>query len=139
MPGPKPYPPRDGDKKQARQRVNVEVRTGHRPHPNKLPCSDCGHIWRKGERRHEYDHYKGYAAKHHYDVEPVCTLCHARRDSVRKAQTHCLRGHEFTPENTISFRGGRQCRTCFRAYDRTRRDAKFWREYRAKRKAKNDG
>src|SRR3546814_10218569 len=70
-PGPDPYPPRDGDKVQARQRINVEVRTGHRPHPNTLPCVDCGHEWKPGERRHEYDHYLGYAAAHHYDVEEV--------------------------------------------------------------------
>ena len=33
-PGPAPKPPRDGDRKQARQRVNVEVRTGRRPRPD---------------------------------------------------------------------------------------------------------
>lgn len=81
--GPRPYPPRDGDKKQARQRINVEVRTGHRPHPNTLPCADCGHVWADGERRHEYDHYLGYAAEHHYDVESVCTDCHHQREEAR--------------------------------------------------------
>lgn len=82
-PGPAPSPPRDGDRLQARQRINVEVRTGRRPHPNTLACVDCGHVWTEGERRHEYDHHKGYAAKHHYEVEPVCTLCHRRRVSER--------------------------------------------------------
>ena len=82
-PGPAPKPPRDGDRAQARQRVNVEVRTGYRPHPNTLPCVDCGHRWRSGERRHEYDHYKGYAAKHHGDVEAVCTTCHRARAGAR--------------------------------------------------------
>jgi hypothetical protein len=86
-PGPAPKPPRDGDRKQARQRVNVEVRTGRRPHPNTLPCVDCGHVWREGERRHEYDHHKGYAAAHHLDVEPVCTKCHRARCSARKELT----------------------------------------------------
>lgn len=66
--GPAPQPPRDGDKVQARQRINVEVRTGRRPHPNALPCAGCGHVWREGERRHEYDHHLGYAAAHHGDV-----------------------------------------------------------------------
>ncbi len=60
--GPAPSPPRDGDKAQARHRVNVLVRTGRLAHPNALACADCGHIWKQGERRHEYDHYLGYAA-----------------------------------------------------------------------------
>jgi hypothetical protein len=136
-PGPAPNPPRDGDKRQARQRINVEVRTGKRPHPNTLPCTDCGHVWSEGERRHEYDHHLGYAAEHHYDVQPVCTTCHAARDNHR---THCVHGHEYTPENTITDRNGRRdCRTCRRGRDRGRRDAAFWRDYRAKRKAAAGG
>lgn len=27
-------------------------------------------------------------------------------------KTHCLRGHEFTPENTYKSKRGRECRTC---------------------------
>ena len=86
--GPAPHPPRDGDKIQARQRINVLVRTGKIPHPNSLPCSDCGHIHRDGERRHEYDHHLGYAAEHHYDVEPVCTICHSKRSFDRGELTN---------------------------------------------------
>lgn len=82
-PGPTPHPPRDGDKKQARQRINVEVRTGRRPHPNSLPCADCGHVWAEGERRHEYDHHKGYAPESHLEVESVCTTCHRARCDAR--------------------------------------------------------
>lgn len=82
-PGPAPIPPRDGDREQARQRVNVEVRTGRRPHPNRLRCTDCGHKWERGERRHEYDHAKGYDARHHGYVEPVCTICHRARADLR--------------------------------------------------------
>lgn len=82
-PGPAPVPARDGDQLQARQRINVEVRTGRRPHPNSLPCADCGHEWSEGERRHEYDHHLGYAAEHHLDVQPVCTTCHHRREERR--------------------------------------------------------
>lgn len=81
-PGPAPDEPRDGDKIQARHRVNVEVRTGRRPHTNSLPCVDCGHIWKPGERRHEYDHHLGYASEHHLHIEPVCTTCHATRDFI---------------------------------------------------------
>jgi hypothetical protein len=81
--GPPHLPPRDGDKKQARQRINVLVRTGRKPHPNKIPCTDCGHEWKRGERRHVYDHYLGYASAHHYDVESVCTTCDAKRSRKR--------------------------------------------------------
>ncbi len=138
--GPPPAPSRDGDRKQARQRINVEVRTGRRPHPNTLPCTDCGHIWFEGERRHEYDHHLGYAGKHHYDVEPVCTRCHTARDSVKAAQTHCVHGHEFTPENTgRKPNGTRFCRECIRAFDRGRRDATFWRNYRRAKKERANG
>lgn len=133
-PGPAPNPPRDGDKKQARQRINVEVTNGVRPHPNTFPCADCNHVWKKGERRHEYDHHLGYAAEHHYDVEPVCTTCHAARDGKR-AWTHCPKGHEFTPENTGRHqRGyGRICLTCKSMHNRKprpERDAAYWRAYR---------
>lgn len=82
-PGPTPIPARDGDKKQARRRVNVLVRSGRLPHPNAIACADCGHTWKHGERRHDYDHHLGYDAEHHLDVEPVCTLCHRRRADDR--------------------------------------------------------
>jgi hypothetical protein len=42
-------------------------------------------------------------------------------------QTHCLRGHEFTPENTrwtTSRVAGRVCRTCARESSKQRWDAK---------------
>lgn len=81
-------------------------------------------MWRPGERRHEYDHHKGYGPAHHLDVQAVCTLCHATRDSTRKAQTECVKGHPFTPENTYlrtRSSGGRACRACRRIYDKERR------------------
>lgn len=126
--GPAPLAPRDGDKLQARHRINVEVAAGRRAHPNSLPCADCGHIWIEGERRHEYDHHLGYAAEHHLAVEPVCTLCHHKRDNPRASQTACAKGHEFTPENTFHPKeGGRACRQCRRDYDRTRtRPPGYW-------------
>lgn len=77
--GPAPYPCRNGDKKQARSKVNHAVQKGNIPKPNDLPCTDCGHIWTDGERRHEYDHARGYESESHFDIEPVCTLCHAKR------------------------------------------------------------
>lgn len=39
----------------------------------------------------------------------------------QKNKTHCVRGHEMTPENTRVANGHRSCRECHRAYDRNRR------------------
>lgn len=37
----------------------------------------------------------------------------------QKSQTHCTRGHEYTPENTYyPPKGGRACRECYRAFGR---------------------
>lgn len=82
-PGPAPKLAESGNKLQARQRINIEVRTGRRSSPNDLPCVDCGHLYREGERRHEYDHHLGYDAEHHYDVESVCSTCHRARTTSR--------------------------------------------------------
>lgn len=130
-PGPAPKQAADGNRKQARQRINVEVRTGRRPSPGDLPCADCGH--RGPDRKHEYDHYRGYGAENHLDVQAVCVPCHGQRESNRI--THCKRGHKFTPENTgRKSSGARFCRKCRRAFDRRRRDADYWCGYRANRK-----
>lgn len=46
-------------------------------------------------------------------LEPVTRAENMRRRS--EAQTHCKRGHEFTPENTYRPKGGsRHCRACNR-------------------------
>ena len=37
-------------------------------------------------------------------------------------QTHCKRGHEFTPENTYNYHGQRLCRECNRIKQQIRRD-----------------
>lgn len=34
--------------------------------------------------------------------------------AAKLARTHCTRGHEYTPENTYTFRGYRSCRECHR-------------------------
>lgn len=101
--GPLPNPPRDGDREQARQRVNVLVRTGRLPHPNALACTDCGHEWAEGERRHEYDHYLGYAAEHHLHVEPVCTTCHRRRcDDRGEIEQHRDAAGRYAPREVVA-------------------------------------
>lgn len=140
--GPKPMPPRDGDKVQARQRINVEVRTGRRAHPNSLPCKDCGHVHTPGGRRHEYDHYLGYEAAHHSAVEPVCTLCHVKRDSKRVAQTRCIHGHEFNKANTyLATNGTRHCKACMKVSEKSRgpRGSDYWAKVNLKRRGVSHG
>lgn len=70
---------RENDKKQARRRVNYLVEANIIRHPNEIPCTDCGHVYEKGERRHEYDHHKGYKKEFHQDVQSVCSVCHKKR------------------------------------------------------------
>lgn len=36
----------------------------------------------------------------------------AARQQDNKNKTHCKRGHEFTPENTLIRKDGRECRAC---------------------------
>lgn len=114
LPGPDATPSRDGDKRQSRMKVYREILNGRLPHPNTLPCVDCAHVWKEGDPRHTYDHHKGYAAQYHIDVVAVCSMCHAARDNPKKKQTHCVNGHEFTPENTFVRKadGTRSCRKC---------------------------
>lgn len=49
-------------------------------------------------------------------LEAVTPLENQRRGSApmqaQRKQTHCKRGHAFTPENTYSWRGMRRCRKC---------------------------
>lgn len=75
-------PARDGDRLQARRRINYFVESGIMLHPNKLPCSSCGHVWNPGDTRHEYHHFKGYKAEHHEDVEALCCSCHHHKKEV---------------------------------------------------------
>lgn len=75
---------RDGDRKQARRRVNYLVEQGRIRRPNDLPCCDCGHLWMHGEPRHEYDHHRGYDGASQLDVQPVCVKCHRQREKSRR-------------------------------------------------------
>jgi len=75
-------PRRDGDKRQAKSRINHDVNLGLRPNANDLFCSICGH---KGDdRRHEYHHIQGYSELHHYDILPLCSKCHHKEHSNGK-------------------------------------------------------
>lgn len=89
---PRTVTPRDGDARQARQRVRRQILNGERPEANSVPCTDCGHIWSHGQRRHEYDHYVSYDADDHLEVEAVCTRCHKARGRARLALYWYLQG-----------------------------------------------
>jgi hypothetical protein len=78
-------PVRDGDKKQARRRVNHLVEAGMLSNPNEIPCTDCGHL-NTNDVRHEYDHYLGYKAEYQETVEAVCTQCHHKRERIRRLE-----------------------------------------------------
>lgn len=41
--------------------------------------------------------------------------------AVHARKTHCIRNHEFTPENTIQQKNGRRCRACTNEQARARR------------------
>jgi hypothetical protein len=43
------------------------------------------------------------------------------RTAINARKTHCVRGHEFTPENTVPNGTGRKCRTCHNAQKRNSR------------------
>ncbi len=77
-------PTRDGDKKQARRRINYLVEQGRIPNPNDLPCVDCADEQGFDSKRHEYDHAKGYDGVNQLYVEPVCTPCHHHREEARR-------------------------------------------------------
>lgn len=60
-------------------------------------------------------------------LEPVTVEVNVLRGSgpaaLNALKTHCIRGHEFTPENTIKQKRGRACRACRQESDRQRRAA----------------
>lgn len=77
----------------------------------------------------EIDHLcKTPACVNPYHLEAVTHLENVRRSEAGKItgqrrldQTHCIRGHEYTPENTLwhgarQKRRNRQCRECWKAH-----------------------
>jgi hypothetical protein len=91
------------EEKLARRKVNAEVRYGKRPHPNTLPCATCGHVWKEGERRHEYDHTLPLDKPENWTVvQAVCTTCHHGHTGERAEEdavvTAVKRGPQATGE-----------------------------------------
>lgn len=89
------------EERKARRQVNAEVRTGKRPHPNTVPCVDCGHTQEQGARRHEYDHTAGYDDRANWlTVESVCTTCHHQR-TARRLELEQLAAAARTPNEAV--------------------------------------
>lgn len=70
-------------------------------------------------------------------VEPVTHRVNILRGegiaALHARQTHCIHGHEFTPENTARTKGGqRQCRECHRIANRRRRGGREMNEHEAR-------
>ena len=112
------------------------------------PSSGCW-VWSAGLKGHGYAAYweagkqwrghrysyekergpipKGLSAHHLCDnrkcVNPwhIELVTHADNCSRKMPKTHCPRGHEYTPENTLD-RGklGKHCRQCKRMWDKRR-------------------
>ena len=72
------YRERNKIKIRARSAVNNAIRNGSFPSISTWACMDCG-LPATG-----YDHYAGYEKEHWFDVEPVCDLCHAKREGKRR-------------------------------------------------------
>jgi hypothetical protein len=74
-------PARDGDQRQAQDRIRRLVKADVFKNPNDIPCVDCGHFG--NDQTHEYDHHKGYEAENHEAVQARCKRCHLRRHKIK--------------------------------------------------------
>jgi hypothetical protein len=89
------------EKVRARRAVQQAISRGVLTRPGN--CEHCGKHCRP-EASHD-DYAKPL------EVEWLCKRCHIEKD----LKSHCVNGHEFTPENTrINSAGYRDCRTCVR-------------------------
>ena len=86
-------------------------------------CAAAGcSVWFRPKTTGERAHI--YCSKPCKNAAVKMRLGVTKRRFKRKGSNRCWRGHTLTPENTISFSGKRQCRTCFNAAQRARRARK---------------
>jgi len=74
-----PLPLRFGDRKQAYNRIALQVRTGARPDPNSKPCSDCGKTCEASGFKHVYGFPNGWDPHHPLAVVVLCQRCLRQR------------------------------------------------------------
>lgn len=94
--------------------------------PGAHPCHHCGRVvvWGLKDKRQrlEVDHLDGNRQNNDpANLVPSCNRCNDGQANRRR--THCIHGHEFTPDNTYIYPtdGSRRCRECMRIRDRIRR------------------
>ena len=93
-------------------------------------CVDCGEPAQEWSYNHDDpnekrmpDGTRPYSGDpSHYS--PRCLHCHRKMDRSRNLKTHCIRGHEFTPENTRLEGTKRRCRACIRIRSAAARQAR---------------
>ena len=85
----------------------VERRLGKRQE-----CWECGTT---EDRRYHWANISGEYKRETSDWRRLCVPCHFRE----KNPNQCIKGHELTPQNTLSRnpeKGWRDCRECRRMY-----------------------
>lgn len=77
-----------------------------------MQCSDCG---TRNKRRYHWANISGKYLKDTNDWVRLCVSCHFKKDANNCSETHCLKGHEFLPENIYIRKNGlRECKECRR-------------------------
>ena len=69
---------------QARNAVSYAIQRGDMRPASDFPCARNGDRCRG--QASQYHHYKGYAPENHFDVIPVCAVCHKALEKIKGAQ-----------------------------------------------------
>ena len=99
-------------KQRSAHRVSYFLSNGHNPSPEEFICHKCDNPLCVNPQHL----FIGDAKTNTQDM-----VLKGRQANLRK--THCLRGHEFTPENIVYNKLRRSCRICKNAKRKARREA----------------